>query len=883
VLANVRRALFGRDDDPVKVDRFVILERVGKGAMGVVYAAYDPKLDRKVALKLLSATSESARRRALREARALARVSDPNVVVIHDAGEFERQAWVAMELVAGSTLERVVPSARGWPAIVRLFCAAGRGLAAAHEAGIVHRDFKPANVLVGSDGRVRVVDFGLAHLGAAPPRSTMVVHGIDSTSGSSSSRAGQPGTLSYMAPEQLEGNDPDARADQFAFCVALFEALFGHRPFVAPTRTELLARMRAGEPAIPARPRIPSWLGRVLRRGLSLCAAQRYPSMRALVAELESHDSRPARGAVLAIAVGLVAAASAYAAGSTGENACSEAGDEVAAIWTDRARNDMEAGFHATGLPYADRAWTSASGGLDAYAQALSGMRIAACEARSEHRASDVREQRRDECLRARSRSLADTVRLLGAADRDVVARASEIVDALPEVELCAHETVLASTLAVPDSEAERLAIEAVRDDVVAAEGLRIAGRYSDAEALATDAAASAQTIGYSPLVAEASATLASSRAIQGDTAAAERMLRDALFIAETSNHVELAARIATDLLLLLADDPGRTDHAEEMAARCWTDIVRAGEPQKQVIGYLDAQRLIHTNKGDYEEALAWSVRAVQRADDPLEQAVALSGRGTLLDRIGRGAEAVLDQERALDLVREIKGADHPQVAVLLLNVANARLSTNEAERARGHLEEARAIFEAAFGPDHDHVGQVMSSLSLAHDALGDRARAIESAQAAIRIFTARDVPYLVAGPRYNLAALLLKSGASERALAEFEAAHRLFVEHGPIGGPDPVYTLHGIGETLLAMERPHDAVARLEEARTLAQQHGEAPQLRALVDISLGKALFAVGRERERGAALVRAAVAELGASPGDAYDELEDARTWLREHAPE
>src|SRR5690606_1441989 len=241
------------------IGRYVVLAPLGRGAMGTVLAALDPELDRKVALKVLHETARGGdRARLQREAQALARLSHPNVMILHDVGTWVdpaggRHVFLAMELVVGHTLSDWLASApRSVDAIVAVFAQAGRGLAAAHAAGLVHRDFKPHNVLVGSDGRVRVTDFGLARSFGEDTRPPITV---DTHTGPISlpelalhetlTRTGEwVGTPAYMAPEQLQGGAADPRADQFAFCVALYEALHGQRPFAGRTPGEILEAIR---------------------------------------------------------------------------------------------------------------------------------------------------------------------------------------------------------------------------------------------------------------------------------------------------------------------------------------------------------------------------------------------------------------------------------------------------------------------------------------------------------------------------------------------------------------------------------------------------------------------------------------------------------------
>ncbi|MEZ4448443.1 MAG: serine/threonine-protein kinase [Nannocystaceae bacterium] len=292
---------------PSRIGRFVIIGRLGAGGMGVVYAAYDPELDRKVAIKLIGAAGAAgaaeggaaeggaaeggarARRSQallLREARALAKLSHPNIVALHDVGVHAGQVFVAMEFVAGRTLRRWLAEApRPWPAIVEVFVQAGRGLTAAHEAGLVHRDVKPDNLLVGDDGRVRVADFGVARYRA--PDEADGADGASRMLATVAGRGARVGTPAYMAPEQHEDEGVGPHSDQFSFCVALYEALHGLRPFVGDTPQALVAAIREGAPSRPPGPaRAPGWLDRAVTRGLAARPADRWPSLSALLTAL---------------------------------------------------------------------------------------------------------------------------------------------------------------------------------------------------------------------------------------------------------------------------------------------------------------------------------------------------------------------------------------------------------------------------------------------------------------------------------------------------------------------------------------------------------------------------------------------------------------------
>ncbi|MDI1483523.1 serine/threonine-protein kinase [Polyangium sp. y55x31] len=292
------------DAPPVaaRIGRFAVVRKLGEGTMGVVYMGYDEMLDRRVAIKLLR-PSVAGVGWLLREGQALGRLAHPNVVAIHEAGEHEGRVYLAMEFVEGPTLRaHLAERPRPFPEVLSLFLCAARGLAAVHDAGLVHRDFKPENVLVGKDGRPRIVDFGMAALArrdagtngeagrdAAPPSRRPGALDV-----SILPRGAIAGTPAFMAPEQLRGERATAASDQWSFCAALYHAAYGVPPysldgdFVALSR-----RVLAAAPEIPAqRGRAPAWLGPILLSGLAKDPAARFPSMHALLAAIEAHLPR---------------------------------------------------------------------------------------------------------------------------------------------------------------------------------------------------------------------------------------------------------------------------------------------------------------------------------------------------------------------------------------------------------------------------------------------------------------------------------------------------------------------------------------------------------------------------------------------------------------
>ncbi|HEX3766321.1 MAG TPA: protein kinase [Kofleriaceae bacterium] len=429
-----------------RVGRYVLRERLGAGAMGVVFTAHDPELEREIAVKLLrSEVDPDAPRlpltaQLLREAQAMAQLAHPNVVAVHDVGWFGDHIFIAMELVQGQTLAQWLAAApRSIAEVLAMFIAAGSGLAAAHAAGLVHRDFKPENVLVGRDGRVRVTDFGLADR-AAPPGAL--------AAGQERGRAAVlAGTPFYMAPEQLSGEPVDARTDQFGFCVAIYAALTGKHPL----------RRAGARGDRPPRDRLPAWLWRTLRRGLALDRAQRYPSMDELLARLSRGRRRGIQiGAAIAVVVGcgcaLVAArfGDLAPAGDRGEAAadsgprCRGAERLLAGIWDVPRAGAIERAFRARGRPDAGATFTTTSLLLDQYANQWIAMRTDACErARRIGRSPDPAAELRIDCLDARRSELRELIDRLAAADDGLVEGAVVAVRALGPLGVCADDEAL--------------------------------------------------------------------------------------------------------------------------------------------------------------------------------------------------------------------------------------------------------------------------------------------------------------------------------------------------------------------------------------------------------------------------------------------------------
>jgi hypothetical protein len=545
--------------------RYMILERLGGGGMGVVYTAYDPELDRKVAVKLLKpGTAGEGRVRLQREAQAMARLTHPNVIAVFDVGTLDggEQVFVAMEFVDGQTLtawQRAQP--RAVSDVLAMYEQAGRGLHAAHVAGLIHRDFKPDNTLVGKDGRVRVLDFGLARaLGAADEKPIDLAQAMTSPPAAGGAlstpltRTGAfMGTPAYMAPEQMLAQPTDARTDQFAFCVALYEAVCGRRPFSADTLAGLLSEVSKGRvPPIPDERKVPRHVERAIARGLSVDPAARFPSMEALLDEL-GNDPGVSRRRRIGIAASLVllvvAAVGAVKLRSREEQVCRGAERKLAGLWDDARRGEIRAAFDKTGQPFAAGAFDTTARALDAYAKAWTTMYTDACEAtrvRGEQSAELL--DARMLCLSGRLDELKATTELLARADAKLVTQAPEMALSLDPIDACTKAAAQHVAFAPPADPQTRAKVASLRQRLAAARVLNDGSRFKDALVASKPLLDEARATGYRPVEAEALRMVGFAQLQMGDYAAARATLIDGLAVAQAGRNDELAANLAIDL-----------------------------------------------------------------------------------------------------------------------------------------------------------------------------------------------------------------------------------------------------------------------------------------------------------------------------------------------
>ncbi len=889
-----KRFVDGTLDRGTTLGRYVMLDHVGSGGMGVIYSAYDPDLDRKVALKILRAEkfapwqAGEARQRLLREAKALARLAHPNVVAVHDVGLVNGQVFLAMEFIEGTDLWTWLrQERRDWRQILRLFVQAGTGLAAAHRAGLTHRDFKPANVMLGDDGRVRVLDFGLAILrdGDAVPGADAGSAGDDPHDPRSSDRSGSAsgsdrltatgrvlGTPAYMAPEQYDDSAGTAASDQFSFCVALWEALYGELPFAGKTRGEMRANMRAGRlRPVPRGSQIPAWLRKAVTRGLALEPAGRHPSLEALLAALERKPPRRWLAAALATAV---------ASGILGTylhqrsaRLCQGAEQHLAGIWDAERKAAIRSAILASPRPYAGGLWQGIETMLDEHVGAWVEMRRDACAAtRLRGEQSEQLLDLRIDCLDRNLTELQALTDLLAGAGAETVDRSVQAAGKLSSLASCADNRALTAVIPPPaDEPARQLALD-LRRDLAETKALLNLGISERLESAAQAITAQLEQVAYAPVEAEAYRLLGLIAEHGDNFEIAEKRFIQASARADQGRHDESRFRSDISLVWVLGQQ-----RADLEAARGWLELARGtlerlGRPPELVASWHQSAAMLHLRAGDYQsagEAAELAADLSRRHNGPSHRLTvrSLSTLGNALFRQARYQEALDTFDEVTAIRLRTLGPAHP-------NVAYSQQAQGELLKNLGRLDEARdvltaavATLEQALGPSHSRVAITLESLGNTYSRLGQLEQALATLRRSLAI--KRDLhgeeSSAVAASLNNIALVLrnqLRYPEAEENLRRALAIHQQAdgAEH-----PETLIARVNLGSVLLDQDRPRQAHAFLEPAheaavRVLGPEHKTSLHARLI----LGQTLLELGSPR-RGKELI-ATAAELVEQAGAA-----------------
>nr|MCH9684096.1 serine/threonine protein kinase [Deltaproteobacteria bacterium] len=571
VLAAVKAAVLGEAHTPVRLGKYEVERPLGAGAMGRILLARDPQLDRLVALKIIApqlADVPEARRRIVREARAMARLSDPNVAQVYEVAEEGPHLFVAMEYVDGQRLGQwLAERARPWAKIVDVLVQAGRGLAAVHAKGLVHRDFKPDNVMLERGGRAKVVDFGLASgstdFGGLPLSEAGTMESLDANLTATGAWLGTP---AYMAPEQWEGSRVDARSDQFSFCVAVYEALAGQRPFGGDTAAQMRHAVLEQRPApLRGKVRVPRRVEAAILRGLDIDPLQRWPAMEPLLRALSPRARTKTAVIVPMVALGLTAAL----LSRTGDDACANADAPMDQTWSPAVRDELRSTMEAVPVPWAGPTAVAVAGHLDRASEAWRQASQAVCAAEDAPAEASA-------CLEHHRRRLATTIARLRASGPAGLVSAVSHLELLADARACLQPS---ATGWIRDHDSDDAVVvsadpEHGESETIARLGLLsiAAGAHGYAETLAQgrDAAArnlaGAQARGDRPAVAYGAWLLGRVALRDGDRGAAEAAFRRAMDVAMEVGETSLRAAATVELVYVVGNDRERTVEAITLA-----------------------------------------------------------------------------------------------------------------------------------------------------------------------------------------------------------------------------------------------------------------------------------------------------------------------------
>lgn len=897
-----------------QVGRYEIGERIGAGGMGVVYRARDPKLERDVAIKVIASQQGRSQERLLGEARAMAKLSHPAVVPVYDVGAIDDRVYVVMSYMRGGTLhEWIHGERRDWRAVVDRFEKVGRGLAAAHDAGLVHRDFKPRNVLIDGDD-VLVADFGLA---LREPDTGNVVRGASTVGG----------TPGYMSPEQSRGDDVDARSDQFSFCVSLWEGLHGERPHDAETRTR--ETHSGGLPSIPpSRQGSPPWLLRAIARGFTADPTKRWPSVSALLAYIDRRRRLPRRVAVGAGAIVLVAGAASAAVliSRPAEPGCAAPADRMSAVWNPNARTAIETAFAASNVPYAIDLAGRIVPDIDARLQTWSSATIQTCKDRRQRRVPDATLDLRAQCLDRWLSELRGTVSLLaGVKDRASVDAAADAARALSPLSGCSDDKRLAALLPVPEE--KRAASEQIVAELAEIDLAIRAKKTSDLAQHTLSLIERARALGHDPTLARALKQRAHLLRTTQDSVASKTVLEELTRVAARGGDDRTAAWAWAELVAVsyrLDEDATAT----QLLPAAHAALARTGSP-------VDLKAFLIINEAGLISRLGETVRALELLHESERELVAagaenpgsdynevfmatLSGIGGAQGSAGDYEASIASFRRMIILAEATRGPNHPYLSSTYFNLAESLRRARKYDEALEKFRHARDITELSVGkssqlvtvekriagvlfelgrfdeslaafdktlalattalePGSPILYSVMSDRSAVLLDLGRLDDVIVQLEPVIAFYRARD-PRSLASALLNRAGAFRRLGKQSEAIADYREA--IVTIEGVKGGDRRlVKILLGLGRSYLLSEQPEQAIAPLERASADTTK-GRDEQAQRISRWLLGRARVEARRDAVKGMNEVKAA-REAMASAGDVED-LVELDAWLAKHNP-
>jgi tetratricopeptide (TPR) repeat protein/predicted Ser/Thr protein kinase len=849
--------------------------------MGVVYRAFDPELDRPVALKLLHGRGRRGTDHLLAEAQAMARLTHPNVITVYDVGLFRDQLFVAMEFLEGETLRRWQSVERNIDEILRVYVAAARGLSSAHEAGLVHRDFKPDNVMVGTDGRVVVLDFGLARLSTtveADSASSRSTRG-NSTNNSSvalgtQTEASHVGTPAYMSPEQHLGHVVDHRSDQFSFCVALYEGVYGEPPFGGSTAMERSLAVLDGAPPDPPRRVATRRVRAALLRGLSRDPAARYVSMDQLATAL-----LPTRRIAPWAALALLSIGGALLLPQLADETktCTGAPERVAAVWTSeratRLRSDLtevDSGLHGE---VGERLFDSLRG----WGEGWSNAHREACEATVLlNEQSPQMLDRRMACLDRALLGFDEALVVLDESGEGLPTQAPRVVAGLPSLSSCSDRTGL-DTSPSTDDDLEPLKTERSLSRIRA---LGHAGRYQDSLELAAVTAEELRQRGVQSRLPELHALWASQALNLDQGALALDILSKGLVEVERVGDEprRLQLTVASVHAHGKTGDEASAKHAAELAGAMLDRLGTKGDERSTIERHLGVMAF---RAGRPADAKQHYQRALELASDA--QPLVSDGRASLHNNLGLAYRDLGEHDAAIRQFRianetwtEFFGENHPAVAIARMNLGTVFDEEKRYDDALLEYRAARSSFERSLGPESLDVGYCHEAEAIS---LGEQEKyeeALASHRLAQEVFKAHAEEAAA-----DLAMSLDNMGVVYNRMGQFERSVGLHLESLALWEgatnpthPDLAYPLLNLGQVYLKMERQADARQVLERALELREKAQIGPTAVALLRFDLARATEPTDSKR----ALVLAGQALRAFKEAGSAQEVARIEAWSR-----
>lgn len=719
---------------PRTIGRFEVESVLGRGGMGTVYRAFDPRLRRALAIKVLRhRRGSSDERRLRREANALAQVSHENVVQVFEVGQVEGRTYLAMELLEGKTLaqwleQRPRPD---WRRCVEVYLQVCAGLQAAHARGLVHRDFKPANAMIDPAGRVRVLDFGLVRAAGDDDSQTESGHGDDSWPSSPHFEAALTrdgvvmGTPAYMSPEQTRGGNVGPRSDQFAVCAALYEAVFAQRPFAGEDYGSLVAAVRGGKlrPPPPGHT-VPPRVRAVLVRGLRADPAQRWPSMDALATAL-ARTLAPSRLRAPLFAAGLgglALLAAALPSTTPTTHPCEREHAPLAGVWDDARRERVQQTMLALDAGYAADTYDRVAQRADDYATRWREHYDALCDARVHEPTPAVERSLR--CLGDRRDELRRAVDLLQTANESRARRALVMFDGLRPAADCEDDR--AAEPPAPPDRATATKVDSLRARLHHARLLEKLGEYENAFEVADATTEAARHLDYPPLLAEALVIRGAVQYRLRHLDRSERDLEYAYALATERSLDEVAREAAERLTYLVGYDRGRY----EDAARWGRTALALSSGDEQRARAMQNIGTVLSQQGRYEEALAThretrELRLSAGAPDRRGLASTEHSIGADLFHLRRHSEALPHFARAAELWEGVLGPEHPDLCLALNSLGSANMTLGYSERGTAYFARVVKIWESSLPENDPKLATAYNNLGHAHARAGDTERGL--------------------------------------------------------------------------------------------------------------------------------------------------------------